>query len=123
MFFCITSRTTMESWLELLVTKVNGGKPLSSVTACSVQDFVVILDMPLTRNFDILIHLGDCGFCRDFVVVSTKQWFSIGAGKHIGWISLTNDPKVPLILKFWFNSFNICLSKSIETYFVRYQNC
>ena len=28
-----------------------------------------------------------------------------------------------LILKFSFNSFNICLLKSIETYFVWYQNC
>ena len=30
---------------------------------------------------------------------------------------------MPLILKFRFNSFNICLLKSIETYFVWYQNC
>ena len=30
---------------------------------------------------------------------------------------------MPLILKVWFNNTNICLLKSIETCFVRYQNC
>ena len=43
------------------------------------------------RISDILIHLFDNEFCGTFPVVFTKQWFSIGGGQHIGWISLTND--------------------------------
>ena len=42
------------------------------------------------RNSDILIHLCDYRSRGAFAVVSTKQWFSIGGGKHLGWISLTN---------------------------------
>ena len=55
---------------------------------------------------------------RAFAVVSNKQWFSIGGGKHIGWILM-----MPWILKVLFNNTNICLLKRIETCFVRYQNC
>ena len=39
----------------------------------------------ILRNSDILIQLCDYRVCA---VVSTKQWFSIGGGKHIVWISL-----------------------------------
>ena len=35
--------------------------------------------------------MGFAGLLQSFAVVSTKQWFSTGRGKHIGWISLTND--------------------------------
>ena len=41
-------------------------------------------------NSDLLIHLCDDGFRGAFAVVSTKQWFSVDGGKHIGWIFLTN---------------------------------
>ena len=43
------------------------------------------------RISDILIHLCDNGFCGAFPVGFTKQWFSIGGGQHIGWVSLTDD--------------------------------
>ena len=49
------ARTTAESWIELIVTKVNNWKTLSFVKASSVRDFVVILDTPLT-NLEILIY-------------------------------------------------------------------
>ena len=42
----------------------------------------------ILKNSDMLTH--DYGFRGAFAVVSTKQWFSIGGGKHIGWMSLTN---------------------------------
>ena len=73
------SRTAAESWLELLVIKVNGWKLLSSVNRNAGQATDNL------RNSDILIQLCDYRVCA---VVSTKQWFSIGGGKHIVWISL-----------------------------------
>ena len=44
----------------------------------------------ILRNSDMLTHLCDYEFRGAFAVVSTKQYFSIGGGKHIGWMSLTN---------------------------------
>ena len=41
------SRTTAESKVELLVTKVNGWKPLTFVTKSSILDFAVVPDTSL----------------------------------------------------------------------------
>ena len=85
------SRTTAESWIELIVTKVNNWKTLPFVKASSVLDFVVILDTPLT-NFKILIYyyifLG--AVYTSPTGISPNQWLLIDGGKHIGWDFFTH---------------------------------
>ena len=49
------SRTTDKSWMELFVTKVNGWKLLSFVTASSIRSLVVIFVTPLTA-LEIFIY-------------------------------------------------------------------
>ena len=77
--------------------KVNGWKLLSSVNRNAGQATDNL------RNSDILIQLCDYRVCA---VVSTKQWFSIGGGKHSLDFSLLIMPKC-------FQSYNFGVIASI----------
>ena len=73
------------------MTKVNGRKALSFVTARLTPRFCgdPVQATDHFRNLDVLLHfLGSCvyGSRGAFAVVSANQRLSIDGGKHISWI-------------------------------------